>query len=80
MQLLLAEKATSESLLNRLQAEDFRTFSLLQAGNAPVEMQTVSMTDEAELERLGAQGLGDTIYDDATDTAELADFLDEFTR
>jgi hypothetical protein len=37
------------------------------------------MSDVAELERLGqdVHGLGEPIYDDATDAAEFDEFLDE---
>lgn len=48
----------------------------MSAAAAPMETQTVSMTDEAELERLGAQGVGDVIYDDATDPTEFDEFSD----
>lgn len=69
-----------QNLLNRLQAEDFRTYTLMQAGQTTSEQQPVSMSDAAELERLGAQGLGDTVYDDATEPEEITDFLNEFAR
>ena len=80
MNLVRQEKELNQNLLNRLQSEDFRTYSLLESGKDIPTQQPVSMTDEAELERLGAQGLGDTIYDDATDTDEVIDFLNEFSK
>lgn len=68
-------------LLNRLQSEDFRTYSVLTSATtaAPVADYTViPRTDEAEMKQLqdmgAGQGLGDVLYDDD----EFRDTLGEF--
>jgi hypothetical protein len=71
----------NQDLLNRLQSEDFRTYSVLSHATADFsELESSpSMSDVAELERLGqdVHGLGEPIYDDATDEAEFDEFIDE---
>ena len=65
-------------LLNRLQSEDFRTYSVLTHSEAPtLEQMTVPMTDLEELKRLQqASGVGEQIYDDGTDDFDDPDFRD----
>lgn len=73
-QLLNSERQLSQNLLNRLQAEDFRTFSALQyhtgsfvadAEGGPVQKPK---TDLEELRVLTqAQGLGEPLYDNESD-------------
>lgn len=83
---LLAESQREKvDLLNRLQAEDFRTFTALSANAGTLETpeyQLIPKTDQNELKVLkDAGGLGEAIYDDGSDSygndSEFRDTLAE---
>lgn len=75
---LKSREETIQSLFNRLQSGDLRTFQSLVPTPLPQMEQTyIPRTDEHELQVLGAaEGIGQGIFDDGS--AELSDTFSEF--